>query len=221
VIPRPAPARTCSSSGRQRRAGPWVRPDRWARSQRPRWPLGGPVAGHDDDKRSLDPAWTTFLSPSTFVQKFKRLRWFIAAIAAPVRGSVRTCSCALSVTRRIWRHLAHLTHSRRETAFMQVSRHILRQETEPARGLEPLTTCLQDKCAASCATPAGNRAPAYLAPRSENGPEAVASGPLLGDASGRRRCHITQAGAEPGPRRSGSGSSRRRCWPGRAPATHP
>ena len=26
---------------------------------------------------------------------------------------------------------------------------------EPTRGLEPLTTCLQDRCAANCATPAG------------------------------------------------------------------
>src|SRR6478609_4242969 len=35
---------------------------------------------------------------------------------------------------------------------------------EPAGGLEPPTPCLQDRCAASCATPAGNRAPAYLRP---------------------------------------------------------
>ena len=72
----------------------------------------------------------------------------------------------------------------------------VRQESEPARGLEPLTTCLQDKCAASCATPAGNRAPAYLARRCQNGSEAIASGPFLvddvrssavSDHAGRRR----------------------------------
>src|SRR5689334_18357118 len=50
---------------------------------------------------------------------------------------------------------------------------------EPARGLEPLTTCLQDKCAASCATPAGNPGQPTSAPRRRNGPEAGASGPFL------------------------------------------
>lgn len=28
-------------------------------------------------------------------------------------------------------------------------------ESEPTKGLEPPTTCLQDRCAANCATPAG------------------------------------------------------------------
>src|SRR4029079_14746979 len=59
-------------------------------------------------------------------------------------------------------------HERRETARREASsragkRPLSRVE---ARGLEPLTPCLQSRCAASCATPPGcpvvDRAPAHL-----------------------------------------------------------
>ena len=56
----------------------------------------------------------------------------IAAIAAGVGRSMRTGSSALSDANRTRRHLAYETPSRRDTAFMQISGHILRQETEPA-----------------------------------------------------------------------------------------
>ena len=111
----------------------------------------------------------------------------------------RECGRKRRGTTRTTRHREHLSRISPDSAFVQVNAQIQRQDEEPARGLEPPTPCLQDRCAASCATPAGNRAPAYLRPDRGTAPRRVPWGRSL-RVTARLSCTSGHAG-------------RRRTWP--------
>ena len=96
--------------------------------------------------------WTTFLRHANLHEQHKRRRSLIAVTAALGEAQHahlfvcgRECGRKLRGTTRTNRHREHLSRICPDSAFAQVKGQIPRQGREPARGLEPLTPCLQAK----------------------------------------------------------------------------